>query len=256
MEEKYKLYSQKAIAISTFFGGPLAAGVLIRRNALNLGHEKQGLYALIIGIVSSILLFFGIFQFSEATIEKIPNALLPAIYTAVIYFIVAKLQGKELNAHSAKNGLFYSNWKAGGIGAVCMAIILTVALSGIYLSEEKWDIDQYNAYVVQYGDNEQAAGLLFDKIDTLSDEEILQFIEIVGIPKWNENIKLIQEMDAIPNIPAEQLEYNKQLLEYSQLGIAMFELMAKSIVEETEDYDDELKKIEQRMFALMEFIKE
>ena len=47
-EKNVKFYSQKAIAIASYFGGPLAAGLLIRRNYINLGMEKEGRYTLII----------------------------------------------------------------------------------------------------------------------------------------------------------------------------------------------------------------
>lgn len=36
-----KLYSQKGISIATFFGGPLAAGYLIRQNFIALGKEPE-----------------------------------------------------------------------------------------------------------------------------------------------------------------------------------------------------------------------
>jgi len=53
MEENKKFYSQRAISISTYFGGSLSAGILIRENYRSLGKDKKGIYALIIGIITT-----------------------------------------------------------------------------------------------------------------------------------------------------------------------------------------------------------
>jgi len=100
--EPQQLYSQKAIGIATFFGGPLAAGILVRRNYINLGKEVYGKHALSIGIISTFLLFVGIFSMPEHIMAKVPNTILPAIYTAIIYLVVEKLQGRELKEHKRK----------------------------------------------------------------------------------------------------------------------------------------------------------
>lgn len=138
MDEKLRLYSQKAIAIATFLGGPLAAGVLIRKNALNLGREKEGLAALIIGIVSTVLLFWGLFQIPEAIIDKIPNFLIPAVYMGIIYLIVEKMHGQILKKHQEENNEFYSNWNAAGIGFVCAIVLCAGFFAYIFLAPESF----------------------------------------------------------------------------------------------------------------------
>jgi hypothetical protein len=127
-----KLYSQRVISIATFFGGPLSAGILVRQDFINLGKDDYGNYSLIIGIVSTILIFLGIFSLPEHIIDKIPNVLIPAIYTGIIYFIIEKLQGSELAIHKNNNGEFYSGWKAAGIGAICMIILMTGIFGYVY----------------------------------------------------------------------------------------------------------------------------
>ncbi len=70
MEESTKLYSQKAIGLATYFGGPLAAGILIRRNYINLKKEKLGLNALIVSAIATCLLFAGLFSIPEYIIAE------------------------------------------------------------------------------------------------------------------------------------------------------------------------------------------
>ena len=88
-----KFYSQTAIGIATYLGGPLAAGYLIRENYKSLDDLENGNKAFIIGILSTILLFTGIFSIPETILEKVPNVALPAVYTLIIYFIVEKIHG-------------------------------------------------------------------------------------------------------------------------------------------------------------------
>jgi uncharacterized membrane protein AbrB (regulator of aidB expression) len=90
MDESKKFYSQKAISIATFFGGPLAAGYLIKKNYQAMNQPDLANKATIIGIISTIILFAGIFSIPEHIIDKIPNALFPLIYTLIISLILEK----------------------------------------------------------------------------------------------------------------------------------------------------------------------
>ena len=80
-----KLYSKKAIGIATFIGAPLAVSILIRNNYIELGKNEKGKAALIIGTISTILLFIGIFMIPENIMSKVPNQIIPLIYTGIIY---------------------------------------------------------------------------------------------------------------------------------------------------------------------------
>ena len=94
--ENRKFYSQNAIAFAAYLGGPLAAGLLVRKNALNLGKKNQALGSLIIGIISTILLLVFVFQIPEDIIEKIPKPVIPAIYTGIIALVVELMHGEIL----------------------------------------------------------------------------------------------------------------------------------------------------------------
>lgn len=57
-----KIYSSKAISGATFLGGPLAAGYLISENFKGLNRHDEGRKSLIIGIITTIILFGGMFM--------------------------------------------------------------------------------------------------------------------------------------------------------------------------------------------------
>jgi hypothetical protein len=80
-----KLYSSKAISGATFLGGPLVAGYLIGENFKALDKPNEGRNSLIIGIISTIILFGGIFMVPENMIDKIPTQLIPIVYTGIIW---------------------------------------------------------------------------------------------------------------------------------------------------------------------------
>lgn len=253
MEEKTKpLYSQTAISIATFIGGPLAAGILVRRNAINLEHEKQGLSALITGIISTALLIWGAVGLPESVIDKIPSGIFPAIYTLIIYGIVEMIQGKELKNHKAVNGKFYSNWKAAGTGAIYLVVTAALIFGAIFLVPENWDTDKYDTYFEQYGKNEVSALLLYEMADTTKPEQIIEFITTTGIPKLKENIEIVKKMDAIPDIPQEYSKQNKILLNYCQLHIEMYGLIMKACIEDSDAYNKEIKQREQQIFELVD----
>jgi hypothetical protein len=136
MEDTKKLYSQKAIGIATFFGGPLAAGYLVKKNYQSLGLESHGKKAFIIGIVSTLLLFAGVFSIPEHILDKIPNALIPAIYTGIIYLIVERLQGQDLKEPLENGRAFQSAWKAVGVGAISMLILLIFIATTAFIAAD------------------------------------------------------------------------------------------------------------------------
>jgi len=240
MEEKIKLYSQRAISIATYLGGPIAAGILIRRNFLNLGKEKEGLISLIIGIVSTVLLLWGIFQIPEEIIDKIPNALIPAIYTGIIYFIVEKMQGDILKKHKEEKNKFYSNWRATGIGVVIGIIMLGGIFAYSYYAPS--DLDAYIVGLKEFDKNEAEALRLFEMTDNSSNSSIVYFIEQIGIPKWKENIEILNNLNEIYNIDNIPEKFYKKidlLFEYSNLRIETYEMLSKAFQIEASENDEE-----------------
>ncbi len=248
MEENLKLYSQKAIAVATYFGGPLAAGILIRKNCLNLGNEKQAVNSLIIGILSTIVIFIGIFMMPENIIEKIPNMIIPAIYTGIIYLIVEKIQGNDLKSHKENNREFYSGWKAAGVGAVSMVIIAAGIFGYIMVTEPSYNFDTetYNSEITIFTINENEALEVFSLPPNLKENTYIQKYRN-GISKWKENIAILGRINKIENLPEEYIVHNEKLIEYCNLRIKQFENGIKAISGHTDKYDNETMQIVNRI---------
>jgi hypothetical protein len=238
-----KFYSQKAIGIATFIGGPLAAGYLIRENYLSLNKPDEGKKSLLIGIVSTILLFTIIFMIPETIMSKVPNQILPAIYTGIILYIVAKIHGKILYQHKENGNEFYSGWKAAGIGFISLVILLIGIFGYIYLSPGGEEYEKYNTKITEFSKNETESLVFYDLLNTETSKSLLQELDNLAIPKWKENIELIKQSNSIENLSAELLEQNKTLLKYSELRLKAFELFKKAIFENTTIYEQELEQL-------------
>jgi len=235
-----KFYSQKAIGFATFIGGPLAAGYLIRENYLSLDKPNEGKKSLIIGIISTVLLFTGIFMIPESILDKVPNYILPMIYIGVIYLIVEKIHGKILNEHKENGNEFYSVWKAIGIGFISL-IMLLIGIFGyvyLFLNEEEYDTE-----IAEFTINETESLVFYDHLDTETKNSLLKELDGNTIPKWEENIEIIKKLNGIENLSYDLLEQNIILLKYSELRLKAFKLFKKAISEDTDKYFQELEQV-------------
>ena len=238
-----KLYSQRAIGIATFLGGPLAAGYLIRENYVKLGKQEEGNKSFLIGVFATVLLFTAIFLIPDSIIDKIPNQIFPIIYTTIVYVIVEQIHGEILRKHKENGKDFYSAWRATGIGFIS-AIVLMVGIFGMFhFAPEGEEIQLYNNGISKFSQNETESLVFYDHLDIKTDDELLKELETVSIPKWEENIKILKKTSTIENLPNELVEQNKELLKYSELRLKAFELFRKSISRNTTIYQTDLEQV-------------
>jgi len=252
MEEIKKLYSKKSIGIATYLGGPLAAGILIRRNCIHLNNHKQGLNALLIGIGSTLLLIAILLFTPEKIIDKIPTPIIPMIYTGIVYLIIEKIQGKELEAHKQNNGLFYSIWNALGIGLVSAVLLVLPVIGYFYFSEEYWESDQYDSGIDAYTKNETEALKLYEFTNNTPTLDIVEFIDNVGIPNWEKNLIILEDINRIENIPELYQDQVNLLLEITELRLKSFVLIKKAYMGQTNQYDAELENLDEKLVSIIE----
>jgi hypothetical protein len=67
------------------------------------------------------------------------------------------------------------------------------------------------------------------------------------IPKWKENVRIINKTNQFENLPSELIEQNGILLKYSELRVQAFELFRKAIKEDTEKYSQQLELIHKQI---------
>jgi len=259
MEESKKLFSQRAIGIATYFGGPAAAGYLVKKNYEAYNQSDKGKKAFIIGIISTLLIYAGIFSIPEHIIDNIPNVLIPAIYTLIIYYIVEKIQGKWLKEHKKSGGEFFSCWKATGIGAIFMVILLAIIAGTAFitgdLSKPDFDTTTYENEAAKFVENEKKALAVYQMINSAEPQYLIKEFSN-GVVLWKENKEIVNRIKAIENLPAELLEVNNKLLIYCDLRIQYNEIVVKAISEETDKYVSEIDRIGMEINKVLKEIEE
>ncbi len=238
-----KLYSSKAISGATLLGGPLAAGYLIGENFKAIDKPIEGRNSLIIGIISTVILVLGVFMIPENRIDKIPRQLIPIVYTGIVWGIVEWKQGAILKAHKENNNLFFSGWRAAGIGLISVLIIGLGIVGYSFLSTDDELYEKYNIELAQFSKNENETLVFYDNLSTATKYSLLKELDKKVIPKWNENIEIIKKTNQFENLPSELKRQNEILLKYSELRIQAFELFRKAIKEDTDAYDQQLDEV-------------
>ena len=127
-----KLYSQRSILTATFLLGPIATGILMRRNFLYLNDYRKASNALWIGILSMLLIIVTLTLIPSTIADKIPSIILPLIYTGITQIIIEKQMGELLRIHKQSKGEFYPVWK---IITLSLAIFVVVFLIAFIVSD-------------------------------------------------------------------------------------------------------------------------
>lgn len=213
---KKALYSQKGIGIATFLGSPFASSVLIRHNYVQLGDERKGKIAILLGAAFTIAMFVTIFSIPESAIDKIPQQIIPSIYTVIVYFIVDKLQGERLKQFEEEGGIYMSNWKAAGIGIISLIIIFGGIMTYIFLDPET---NAYENGIQQFTNNEESATKVYNQLNSKTSFELITEINSNSIPKWEQNIKLLDSLSTNLNLDREMISRNTKLKRYSEMRI-------------------------------------
>lgn len=132
-----KFYSEKALSLGIFIGGPLTAGYFFAQNFKALGEPGKAKKSWMIAFLATVVIFGGSVLIPDDV--KIPNQLIPFIYTAIAALLFQQYQGKRIAALLPSKSQFYSLWRAAGIGIIGITVTLLPIL-GISLM-----IDQLNA---------------------------------------------------------------------------------------------------------------
>ena len=131
---EYKLYKGSAIYIGTFIGGPLVAGYMASENFKKIGQKNQAKKAWIIAIIATLAILGAAFYASG--LEKVPNYVIPLLYTGIAQFLIQRFQGNAIKTHVEKGGQLYSAWRGVGVGLIGCVVLLTVIYLTVLLTDK------------------------------------------------------------------------------------------------------------------------
>jgi rhomboid protease GluP len=117
---------------------------------------------------------------------------------------------------------------------------LVLALSAYALHSIPNDIGTYDARMEVFSKNEESALSVLNMPKGSSNDAMMAAIEQQGIPRWQENLKLLDEVEAL-KLPEAVHDRDKMLRRYTELRLKSYELIYRGLKEQTDTYDAELE---------------
>ncbi|MDG2431683.1 rhomboid family intramembrane serine protease [Flavobacterium sp.] len=188
----------------------------------------------------------------------------------IVFFIVINLlysfeEGTDGAAHfggffaGIVFGSLYAYFKTKRNNALVFATLLTFILApaiSIYCKSKKiyiYQIIEYETKMQEFVDMEKMALEAYSIDYNSTKEDVLYMIKERGIYYWEEDIKLIKELDKL-YLPKKIHDINKQLALYCELRKQVYELAYKKINENTSMYDGPIGSLNNKITDLLEEI--
>ncbi len=214
MNKKY--FSEKQIYAATFFGGPIPPGILIYQNFKNIGDERKAILTIGITLISTVCLFYLIYELPEELINRIPNITFTILYTGIVYTIYHKYFGNNLKDNIAGKENIASNWTVAGITLLGLVISLAIIFTFSFLEPA------FPGEKIEYGN--QKHEIFFDK-GKISESDIQTVGRVLtNFEYFNDDFRQAVRIDktgnkCILNIPFDKdyWEDEEVLLEFDNL---------------------------------------
>jgi hypothetical protein len=135
MQPSFKVYKDQAIYVGTFLGGPLVAGYLAAENFKQFGQFDKVKTSWTIAVLATLIIFGGIFLIPN--FDKVPNYIIPIVYTGIAQFLIKKYQSTAIKSHIDSGGQTFSIWRAVWIGLVGLIFLLAVILAILLVADKE-----------------------------------------------------------------------------------------------------------------------
>ncbi len=116
--------------------------------------------------------------------------------------------------------------------------VVILSVSVITYNQIPNDIGKYESGMKEFSAMEEKAMEVYKLPENISNEKILSEVKN-GLHYWDESIKLLNELDRL-NLPEEIHERNKKMLQYCDLRVKSYNLIYKTISENTNIYRQEI----------------
>jgi len=143
---KGKIFKDRAFGVGIFLGGPLVAGYLFSENFKTFGQTEKVKPTWILSILATIIIFGGVFLIPENI--KIPNQIIPIIYTAIAYGLFHKIQSEKAAQHINAGGLIHNWGRVIGVGIIGLMITILPIFAIAYTYDTA---EQQNITTKMYG---------------------------------------------------------------------------------------------------------
>ena len=94
--QRGNVYTEKAISVATYFGGPLIAGYLISEN-FKLFKKEELVRKTLLGSIAFFVAYIElIYLIPDEIVDKIPDLVFPLFYTSIAYILVHSTQSRQI----------------------------------------------------------------------------------------------------------------------------------------------------------------
>ncbi len=228
-------------------------------------------YSVGVGASGAIFGLYGVFL-SMLTTNHIQKTARKTLLRSILFFVVFNLMyGMQGNTDNAAHiggllgGLAIGYIYFPGISSkhdikrqLITTSVLTlsvIALTVFSMFTLKDDIAIYQQKMQKFADMESMALEVFKMKSDSKKEDVLYYIKDRGNYYWNEDIKIIkdvQQLDLPPNVQ----EKNKKLLAYCNLRIKMYDLMYDQLTNDNNAHENEINEYRVQIEELLNTLKE
>jgi rhomboid protease GluP len=136
------------------------------------------------------------------------------------------------------------------LSTIGILTVLILTTSFIIYKKVPNDIPKYDEKMKSFIAMEQKALEIYHMPQSTPREKLLTEIKERGLYYWNENLKLMNEVDAL-NLPEPIHDKNKKLISYCNLRIKSYELIYKAVDEDTDRYKNEIQEYTMQIESLI-----
>ncbi|RPH31422.1 MAG: rhomboid family intramembrane serine protease [Bacteroidales bacterium] len=133
--------------------------------------------------------------------------------------------------------------------AILSAVILFTSTL-VYKNITPYEFTKYDARMKEFVAWESMALEMFKMPEDTPNEKYLHEIKTRSLYYWNENIKLVKEVDIL-NLPSPVHERNKKLLKYCEFRVESCNLIYKAIEENTQNYRTQIEDINKQIETII-----
>jgi len=131
-----------------------------------------------------------------------------------------------------------------------LLVVFIVASSFAITSIKPNDLDTYVVEIEEFVKLEEKALSVFELLESSSDEVFTKALQETGVTNWKKAKVLIEKLDVL-DVPEEVHARNALLKKYCQLRINSYDLFYRSIVEDTQIYDGQIKSYNSQINSII-----
>lgn len=244
-----KFFNSKSIAVASFLGGTLGAGLLIAHNFNYSGRRLASQLTLLATLVLTAGLIYGLISVPEDSIVYGGLKFLPILLTG----ICVGLNEWVMMSITKNEGVTYHRiWPSIGAGIGGLVVTLGIVFGFAYYNGDTvmvWDdqvADEYNEKLENFSMLELEALEVFQGIEFKDDQQVLDEMR-ESMTIWQQIKTLVESMKSMEGLPQELTDQNNLFSRYTDLRIIEGELIIKTLEESTDKYNLSIEQIRQQI---------